>query len=434
MAEPSLQSVGFFYFTKMETTETTEETKTEEILSEGQRHFMYEAENGKNVFLTGKAGTGKSFVVRKFIDHMNESGKEYLALAPTGVAANNIGGATIHSTFRLTPFGVLNLDDIKRLESKRVRLLSKVDCILIDEVSMLRPDILDAIHWTFKKNGLRGLEKRQIIFIGDLKQLPAPMDDNTKSVLFEHYDREEFYAANIFRKLNVTTIYLTDVLRQNDPEFIDNLNIIREGGKSEYFRQFKSEEARGIILAPHNSTVSEYNRDGLEALEGEELVYEAEISGKAKASDFNLEAQVRVKDGAKIMYLANSKNNKLINGTLGTFRIKEVEGEDGKTKEKQPMIDVNGVQYPIERLEFTKKEYRLDIVEGKEKLVLKTIGTITQMPIRLAYALTIHKSQGLTFDEVTVDLTLPCFSRGQLYTALSRVKSPEGLTIISPRK
>lgn len=417
----------------METELTKEQEATEEItLSEGQRRFLHAAQTGANIFLTGKAGTGKSFVVKMFMDELREQRKNFLALAPTGVAANNIGGATIHSTFRLNPHGVLTPDDIKSLDSQRRQMLRKVDTILIDEVSMLRPDILDGIHHTFKKNGLRGLEKRQIIFIGDLKQLPAPLDDNTKSVLFEFYDKEEFFSANIFRSLNVVTVDLDEVLRQTDPEFIENLNIIREGNRSEYFRQFKSDTPRGIILAPHNSTVAEYNRDGLEKLEGKEYVYEARISGKAKPTEFNLEPEIRVKHGAKIMYLANSKNNRLVNGTLGVFVMRKGTNDEGE-EEEVPMIEVNGVEHPLEPQEFTKKEYRLGVVDGKERLVLQEIGSIKQVPIRLAYALTIHKSQGLTFDEVTVDLTLPCFTRGQLYTALSRVKSPEGLTIISPR-
>lgn len=413
-------------------THTKEQEPTEEAtLSEGQRRFLHAAQTGANIFLTGKAGTGKSFIVKMFMDELREQGKNFLALAPTGVAANNIGGATIHSTFRLNPHGVLTPGDLKRLDSQRTQMLRKVETILIDEVSMLRPDILDVIHHTFKKNGLRGLEKRQIIFIGDMKQLPAPLDDNTKSVLFEFYDKEEFFSANIFRSLNVVTVDLDEVLRQSDPEFIENLNIIREGNRSEYFRKFKSETPRGIILAPHNITVSEYNRDGLDKLEGKEYIYEAIINGKAKPTEFNLEPEIRVKHGAKIMYLANSKSNRLVNGTLGIFVMRKGESDDG---EEVPMIEVNGVEYPLEPQEFTKKEYRLGVVDGKERLVLKEIGSIKQVPIRLAYALTIHKSQGLTFDEVTVDLTLPCFTRGQLYTALSRVKSPEGLTIISPRR
>src|SRR5690625_4927723 len=228
--------------------------------TEGQKQFLFNAQAGANIFLTGKAGTGKSFIVKEFIKDLEDKGIDYIAVAPTGIAAYNIGGATIHSTFRLQPFGVLEEKDVKRLYTTKKQVLQRADVILIDEISMLRPDLLDAMHWTFKKNGLRGLDRRQIIFIGDLKQLPAPMDNNTKSVLYNIYNGEEFTQAKIFKNLNVQTIDLTNVVRQDDQEFIDNLNIIREGGKSAYFRKFKTDHPKGIILAPHNMTVSEHNR------------------------------------------------------------------------------------------------------------------------------------------------------------------------------
>lgn len=391
---------------------------TETTLSLKQSEFLKAVRSGKNVFLTGKAGTGKSFVVKQAIDEFKKAGKNIVALAPTGIAANNIGGQTLHSFFSLDPFGVLNYETCRFMKGEKRRMISKIDVIFIDEVSMLRPDIVDAINWTLLKNGCRSLKDLQIVFIGDLKQLPSPIDDNMRSVLYLNYKGEEFYHAKIYGKLNVETIELDEVLRQTNEEFISNLNIIREGGKSEYFRQFLGDKPKGIILAPHNETVAKYNNSGLTSIEGEEFVFDAEISGNVKYSDFNLEPKIRVKDGCSIMYLINSRNNDLVNGTIGIFREK-----DGNF-----FIEVNSIKFPLETIEFTKKEYVLN--EDKDKLELRTIGTISQLPIKLAYALTIHKSQGLTFDEVTVDLSIPCFCKGQLYTALSRVKSPEGLVII----
>jgi ATP-dependent DNA helicase PIF1 len=261
----------------------------------------------------------------------------------------------------------------------------------------------------------------QIIFVGDLKQLPAPIDDNMRSVLLATYKGTEFYDAKVYPKLEVQTIELTEVLRQNDLEFISALNIVRHGGKSEYFKQFISDTPRGVILAPHNTTVAQYNLAGLNSIDSDEIVFEAEVTGNVKASDFNLESRIRVKEGCSIMYLFNSKNNNLVNGTIGVFQI--IEGMN--------FIDVKGVLYALQEIEISKKEYVLS--DDQERLELREIGTIKQMPIRLAYALTIHKSQGLTFEECTVDLTLKCFAKGQLYTALSRVKSPEGLVIIAPQ-
>lgn len=385
-----------------------------------QELFIESALSGKNIFLTGKAGTGKSYIVKQLIELLKEAGKKVIALAPTGIAANNIGGQTIHSMFALNPFGVTSFETTNFVKSEKKKLLAAVEVIVIDEVSMLRPDILDGMNWTLLKNGCEKLNAKQIIFIGDLKQLPPPINDNTRSVLYMDYDGYEFYYAKVFEKLDVQTIELDEVHRQTNVEFIDHLNIIRDGGKSDYFKKFVSTEAKGIVLAPHNATVKKYNTEGLKSLHGEEFTFHASISGNIKPEDFNLEAEINVKNGAKIMYLINSKDdNNLFNGTLGIF----------VSHQGCHYIRVGNVDYALERVVVSKKEYVYD--KKSDSLMLKEIGEIEQYPIKLAYALSIHKAQGLTFDEVTVDLSRPCFQKGQMYVSLSRVKTPEGLRIIT---
>lgn len=390
-----------------------------------QQVFIDAVMSGQSVDLSGEAGTGKSYVVKYVMEKLKEAGKNVVAIAPTGIAANNIGGQTVHSMFALRPFGVLTFETCSHLKSEKRALLKKLDTIIIDEKSMLRPDMLDAMNWTLIKNGCRSLDKYQVIFVGDLEQLPAVVDDNMRSVMLQDYVDVEFYHAKIYSKINPTVIELDEVLRQSDEEFIKHLNIVRRGQKSEYFRQFVTDTASGIILAPHNSTVAAYNLAGLESVQEKEYVFEALVNGNAKANEFNVESTIRVKHGCKIMYLVNSKNNNLINGTLGTFVVKQTGDETTF------FIKVGEVEYALEKQLFVKKEYVLNKEENR--LELKEIGSIKQMPIRLAYALTIHKSQGLTFDEITVDLSLPCFSKGQQYTAFSRVKTPQGLRIIVNR-
>lgn len=389
------------------------------ILTAKQNFFLDKVASGENLFLTGKAGTGKSTIVKEALDRLKSAGKKVVAIAPTGVAANNIEGQTIHSMFNLVPFGVLDFETCQFLSPAKKSLLRKVETIVIDEVSMLRPDTLDAIHYTLKKNGLVGLDKRQVIFVGDLKQLPPILNDNTRSVLYQKYDGDTFIFAEIYEKLNVQLVELDEVVRQTDEEFIEALNIVRDGGKAEYFRRFVSKEPTGIVLAPHNATVKAYNEKGLAAQGGEMLKFIADITGTAKPEDFNLEHEIRVKDGCKIMYLVNSQENPLRNGTLGTFVA-------GKGKY---FIQVGGVKFALNRVELTKKEYVYD--KASDSLQLRELGKIEQFPFKLAYALSIHKAQGLTFDEVTIDLSLPVFQKGQMYVALSRVRTPQGLKILT---
>lgn len=288
-------------------------------LSEKQSEFLEKGISGENLFLNGKAGTGKSFVTKELIRILTKNGRNVAALAPTGIAANNIGGATIHSTFSVPPFGICTYDDCNFVKPTKRKMLDSIDTILIDEVSMLRPDILDAINWTLIKNGCRSLSQLQLILVGDMAQLGIVADDNMVSVMLKTYKGVSFEFSNIYKKINITKIELNEVLRQSDVEFIENLNIIREGKKAEYFRRFVKEKAEGIVLAPHNATVEKYNFNGLNSLEGDIFTFTASIDGNLKAVDFNLDPVIKVKDGSKIMYLANSKNNPLVNGTLGVF-------------------------------------------------------------------------------------------------------------------
>jgi len=389
-----------------------------EILTAKQEIFLQAVGNGQNVFLTGKAGTGKSFIVRRAIQKLQQAGRKVIAVAPTGIAANNIDGQTIHSMFKLPPFGVLDYDACNFVRKGAREVLQKADTVVIDEVSMLRPDVLDGMNWTLRKNGLKGLDSKQIIFVGDLKQLPPILEDNTRSVLYQTYDGDTFQFAQVFKKLQPVTIELDEVLRQDNPEFIEALNLVREGIKAPYFRQFIHTEPKGIILAPYNATVAAYNQAGLEAQAGEQFTFTATISGQAKPQDFNLENEIQVKNGCKIMYLVNSQENPLRNGTLGIF----------VSHQGCHFIRVGNVDYAMEPVTITKKQYVYN--KASDSLELEELGSITQFPFKLAYALSIHKAQGLTFDECTIDLRRPCFMKGQDYVALSRVRTPEGLRII----
>lgn len=387
-------------------------------LSPDQQFAYEQALEGKNIFLTGKAGTGKSHVVKEIIKKLSERKKNIAVLGTTGIAAINVGGQTVHSFFSIPIFGIIEFDDCFYVKKDKRRLWMSVDTIVIDEVSMLRPDQLDAINYTLLKNDCGSIKDKQLIFVGDMKQLQPVLETNAKARLYELYKGEFFTDAHIYESLSVIEINLETIHRQNDESFIENLNIVRDGGKSDYFKQFVSNETNGIILAPHKITVEKYNYEGLNSIEGDTITFKATYSGeKVNPEDFNLEDVVNVKNGAKVMFLKNDRNRNLANGTIGTFVVED----------DLYFFERDGIKYKIELCTFEKKEY---FVNSQYKLELRNVGEITQMPIKLAYALTIHKSQGLTFENVTIDLTKKCFASGQLYVALSRVTSPNGLRII----
>ncbi len=396
--------------------------------------FDYVSQTDRHVFLTGKAGTGKTTFLHRI---RAEVPKRMAVVAPTGVAAINAKGVTIHSLFQL-PFGVLlpgaTTERSRRFSAKKQALIKSLDLLVIDEISMVRADVLDGIDEVLRrlrrsKAPFGGL---QLLMIGDLHQLPPVVKDSDWYAMRDHYETAYFFGSRALRAARPATIQLKHIYRQSDEVFIGLLNKVRSNQMDQevidtlnqrYVPNFEPTEAEGYItLSSHNSTARKINDEQLARLSGRVYEFEAEVEDVFPESMYPNTARLSFKVGAQVMF---NKNDTVLhayfNGKIGTITAIE---------DDQIVVQCPGDDAPIyvEPVVWENRKFEMDAKTKEVEDVI--IGTYTQHPLKLAWAITIHKSQGLTFDKVVIDAEA-AFAHGQVYVALSRCKTFEGIVLRS---
>lgn len=401
------------------------------ITLSAEQKALFEIMEGSNqhMFITGRAGAGKSVLLRHFRENTK---KRVVVAAPTGIAALNVRGQTIHSLFKLPPqlFRKGSLSHNTRLYS----LLKRIDCLVIDEISMVRADLLDAIDERLRKANENDVPFGgvQVIMFGDVYQLPPVVEEGLMSYFEAVHGGYFFFNALVWREAEFKIYELTQVFRQKDPVFKNVLNAVRDGTVVDSqieelnVRHGVPVPAEGTItLATTNSLVTNINQKRLDQLEGKAYEYKAIITGEMKRSTFPTEEVIQLKVGAQVVLLQNDKDKRWVNGTVATIsKLKKDKEEEGIT------VQVNGIDYDLETTTWEEIRYEYDPVKGKVKE--EAVSSFTQYPVRLAWAMTIHKSQGQTYESVNLDLTTATFAPGQLYVALSRCTSLEGLYLKMP--